>query len=188
MSLELFEQFYRKGSAEYKLAMHLHDYSESQDPGLGHDDLRILDDEDDVINYWFDGDEETAENFYTFAATSQSGLFAVWLLDGVPRPKMPIVFLGSEGDAHVIASSLADFVALLSLSVDELEWAFSQLDLDEDTAASKKLLQFRAFLETECKIKRPSDPPAQVKAAQAEHPSLKEFVEKWADEWSQKKK
>ena len=181
MSLELFAEFYRRGSAEYKLAMHLHQYAQN-DPGCGRHDLRWLADDDDTVNHWFDGDTDTAEQFYTIAATNSSGLFAVWMLDGVARNKAPFVFLGAEGDAHVIAANFAEFVSLLAVPYDDLEFAFSnQVFLPDEPDAS--FLRFQEWLRETCGIAPAEDSAALVEAAQSQHPSLQTFVEEWADTW-----
>ena len=140
MSLDLFAEFYRKNSTEYHLAKKLHEFTETN-PHCGNG-LRWLSADDDTIEYWFDGDAETASEFYTLATTPSSGLFAVWILDGVDRQRMPFVFLGSEGDAHVIASDFTVFLSLISLPYDDIEFSFANLVLDPDGDPTDELMNF----------------------------------------------
>ena len=185
MSLDLFAEFYRKNSAEYKLAKKLHEFT-GKDPECGNG-LRWLADDDNTIEYWFDGDADTALNFYTIAATPSAGLFAVWMRDKVERKKMPFVFLGAEGDAHVIAADFASFLSLIALPYEDIEFAFSRQIFEFHSKPSKKFVQFRKWLSEECNVQPAEAPEAIVEAAQAKHPSLQEFVENWADSWFPRK-
>jgi hypothetical protein len=182
MSLDLFAEFYRRNSNEYKFITKLHEYSTSHLP-CGRKDLRWLSDEDNTIEYWFDGDTETAENFYTIAATDQSGLFGVWLLDGVKRKELPFFFLGSEGDASVIARNVFDFVALLAVPVKELEFAFSDLNFLPENPPSDELLGFHEWLRKNFQLEAPENPEHIIESAQRGYPRLDEFVKDWADKW-----
>lgn len=186
MSLDLFAEFYRKNSAEYKLAKRVHEATgKNQDCGNG---LRWLPDEDDTIEHWFDGDFDTATEFYAIAATPSSGLFAVWILDGVKRKDMPFVFLGGEGDAHVIADNFAEFLSLIAVPYDDIEFAFSNLILEPDDAPEERFLRFQKQLAEQCDIQPASSPKTIVENAQSKHPSLSQFVEEWADRWFKQKK
>ena len=182
MSLDLFAEFYRRNSKEYKFITGLHEYSTNH-LACGRKDLRWLSDEDDTIERWFDGDTETAENFYTIAATHQSGLFGVWLLDGVKRTELPFFFLGSEGDAYVLAGNVFDFVALLALPVEELEFAFANLNFLPDNPPPAELLEFHVWLHNNFQLAPPENPQQIIESAQQGFPRLDEFVKDWADKW-----
>ncbi|MFJ8040593.1 SMI1/KNR4 family protein [Kitasatospora sp. NPDC096147] len=64
---------------------------------------------------WCGNEEQNGSEFLVFGADGSGGCAAVWLTrPGRPLADQPVVFLGSEGEAAVVARDLGDFLWLLA--------------------------------------------------------------------------
>jgi hypothetical protein len=179
MTLDLLAATLPAGSRDRTLLSQLAGYAK-RDAGCGHEDFRLVADDDDLSRAWFDDDEETAKQFLVFAATASDGLFAVWLHDGSTTATAPIVFLGSEGCGKVIANGFEEFLAILAVPYDDLEFTFSDDAWSLQSETTDQLEQFRGWLAKECGIQAADDVAGLISNAQSRHPSLLTFVEQWA--------
>jgi hypothetical protein len=74
------------------------------------------------IQAWTANRDLTGDEFRVFGQDGGGGLAAFWLArPGKTILDQPIVFLGSEGDAGVVARNFADYLWLLATGVGPLE-------------------------------------------------------------------
>jgi len=97
-------------------------------PISGYFELRKHDDE--TLRCWF-GSEAAIGDLAQFGAGADGSLYCVWRS---PDGTVPIVHLGSEGDAiYVLAPTPMDFLRLLAIGYDEIGFAdFASPPTEED--------------------------------------------------------
>ena len=179
MTLDHLAAMLPEGSRDRRLISQLAEYA-NRDAGCGHEDFRLVSDDDNLSLAWFDGDAEFAEQFVVFGATASDGLFARWLHAGSTTATAPIVFLGSEGVAKVIANDFGAFLSLLAVPYDDLEFTFSDDAWSLRSKSTDQLKRFRDWLANECGIHPTDDVAGLISTAQSHHPSLNNFIEQWA--------
>ncbi len=103
------------------------------------DTFCIADNEDDFFKYWLsDCSEEQLkeheQNLQIFAmADGSGGRYAFWFTDENKDPnKSPIIYYGSEGEIHLIASDIKDLIQILSFGVEISEDYFYRSCDEED--------------------------------------------------------
>jgi hypothetical protein len=84
---------------------------------LGHTDVEVIEEPDAsyqrYFNQWFRNDRDYAGALLLFALDGTGGLFALWSgQPGVEPAEAPVVFLGSEGEVGVVASTFDEFLRL----------------------------------------------------------------------------
>ena len=171
------------GSADQRLMTQLLNYA-SVDEGCGHAlDFQLVGSGDTSAFYWFARDADTASQFTVFAKSGNGGLFSYWMGDPSKIEGAPIVYLGSEGAAKVIASTFADFLSILAVDYHDLEFTLSSDAWSATSDSTVDMNRFREWLEMECQITPAFNPEQVVTDAQGQHPPIESFVEKWADRW-----
>lgn len=133
--------------------------------------------------HWFSKDAEMAQQFAVFGNGPDGSIYAFWLYDDRIILHAPIVYLDSEDAGNaVIANNFTDFLALLSLGIDELGPAITnRKGYKGECVLTDDLQRFREWLKDQCNIETPSDYLEIVAKAQQSHPNLDERIDKWAE-------
>ena len=77
--------------------------------------------EESNVDFWFADNGETAnQHLHQFASTGDGSLLAIFSQEGNEFTKGPVVFLGSEGDIHVLGADVLSAVAVLALAGDDV--------------------------------------------------------------------
>ena len=77
--------------------------------------------EESNVDFWFANNGETAnQHLHQFASTGDGSLLAIFSLAGNEFATGPVVFLGSEGDVHVIGGDVLSSVAVLALAGEDV--------------------------------------------------------------------
>jgi hypothetical protein len=127
--------------------------------------------EDSSVHVWFEGDQAN-EYFHCFASTDGGSLLAIWSREGGAFEDAPVVFLGGEGDLHVLGDDVLQALALVARAGAESLDAVLQDGEEEDDADE----DLSAWLEEEYDIGVPESVEKAVKRATKRHPGLPEFV------------
>jgi hypothetical protein len=140
-------------------------------------------DSSDGAYCWFDKDEKVAKRFTVFGSGPDGSLYVFWLYDQQTVLTAPVVYLDSEGLGNaVIANDFTDFLALLSLGIDQLGYVITNHKSDRGRVINNNgLLQFRKWLQDELCIETPHGYEEIVATAQQNHPNLEKWIQKWAD-------
>jgi hypothetical protein len=109
------------------------------------------DSQDDAVA-WFSGNAKAASEFVVFGHDRAQSLYALWLEDK-DVSKAPVVHLGSEGEAAVLAENARDFLMLLAVGSGEVGLLSSDdaSEADEGTDIDS----FRTWLKKEFEIAAP---------------------------------
>lgn len=91
-------------------------------------------------DYWTEEGADLSERFAIILAIGDGGDIALWNRDGGPSSHWPVVLIGGEGEAAVLADSLAGFLACIALeqfdadagSQDGFSWSGFEIDVDEE--------------------------------------------------------
>jgi hypothetical protein len=120
------------------------------------------------IRAWTANRDLTGDEFRVFGQDGTGGLAAFWLVrPGKAILDQPIVFLGSEGDAGVVALNFADYLWLLAAGVGPLEAIVLQGE------ARKPVPHFQQFARSHATTEK-SSPKDILAAAAAEFPRFDE--------------
>jgi hypothetical protein len=122
---------------------------------------------------WCNGKRRLASAFRVFGGEGDGGLYALWLEAGSKAAVAPVVYLGSEGEARVLASTVSEFLSLLALDLRELG-LFEDLGT-EGPSRTRGHRSFVSWLKTEG-LEPASNPERVVAAARLAHPGLASFV------------
>ncbi|PRQ03474.1 hypothetical protein ENSA5_15040 [Enhygromyxa salina] len=136
----------------------------------------------ETMDAWFDGANwrATGHRVVAFAQDGTGGQFGLWHypeLDGEP----PVVLLGSEGSAAVLADSLLDFVRQTCAGMQwypfEGEWnPIDEDEIDEDDEYALDLAGLRARADAELGPWTETS-EAMMKRGVERHPDFKAWVE-----------
>ena len=78
----------------------------------------------DWLRQWTGNPEVDGDAYRVFGQDGTGGLAALWCVrPGLPLTEQPVVFLGSEGEAGVVAGNLSDFLWVLADGFGPLEAA-----------------------------------------------------------------
>jgi hypothetical protein len=126
----------------------------------------------DWIRAWTGNDEMTGAEYRIFGQDGSGGYCGFWLVrERQPILAQPIVFMGSEGEMGVVATSFADYVWLLAGGLGPAE------AVEDRGARPSANAAFTAFAKKHAPESKKS--PAKVlAAARAEYPDFAERV--WA--------
>jgi len=135
-----------------------------------------------ALGNWFGSDRWAADGteFLQFGLDGTGGMYLLWGypdLEGEP----PVVILGSEGGAGLIATSLAELTELMTCGEslvtygDQIEWI--TLDESEDTVDWPALRRAVSLPEAT----PATDPNAATQAARASHPDFPAWVHAMVD-------
>lgn len=118
--------------------------------------FELLLDDDQGLKLVYSDNEEFLRTIIEFAQADSTGSsYAFWLTkDDKDLSQVPIVVLGSEGEAHVVAKSLNELLQLLSLDCEPL-LSFDEVCyyIDEDDEPSHKSDEYRKWLEQELHLR-----------------------------------
>lgn len=128
----------------------------------------------DWIRAWTGNDELDGSEFFVFGKDRTGGYAAFWnVRPGAPLIEQPVVFLGSEGKAGVVARNFAEYLWLLAGGLGPSE----QIEQpDPAPAAESVLAELRRFAEAHAGVARMT--PCEVaRAAQREFPEFDKYIE-----------
>ena len=99
----------------------------------------MVDDEDDFFESWLhevsiEKIKEYSESLQIFASADGTGArYAFWYTNGNNDPnKAPIIFYGSEGEIHIVASTIKDLIKMLSFGIEFSDGSFYRGCYDDD--------------------------------------------------------
>lgn len=127
--------------------------------------------EDSNVDAWFEGDHAN-EHFHCFATTDDGSLLAIWSREGGTFEDGPVVFLGGEGDLHVLGDDVLQALAVVARAGAESLDAVLEYGEEEDDADDA----LGGWLEENYDIGVPESVEKAIKRAKKRHPGLKEFV------------
>ncbi|WP_053617456.1 hypothetical protein [Nocardiopsis sp. NRRL B-16309] len=110
-----------------------------------------------------------AADLEPFATNDSDTFFALWRLDGRADPaSLPVVAVGKEADAHVVARDVPEFLTLVAgLTDTEIRCDGDGVGLRVCELADKRA-EFLSWLEETCGLRPAADPAAVIETAQAE--------------------
>lgn len=92
-------------------------------------------------DYWIEEGADLSETFAIFLAIGDGGDVALWNRDGGPSSRWPVVLIGGEGEAVVLADSFAGFLARIATAQfdepgagadDGFSWSEFRTDVESD--------------------------------------------------------
>ncbi|MGF1741974.1 hypothetical protein L4C34_13005 [Vibrio profundum] len=118
--------------------------------------FELLSDGDQGLKLAYSDNEEFLCSIIEFAQADFTGSsYAFWLTkDDKDLSLVPIVVLGSEGEAHIVAKNLNELLQILSLDCEPL-LSFDEVCyyIGEDDEPSHKSYEYREWLEKELHLK-----------------------------------
>jgi hypothetical protein len=106
-------------------------------------------------DFWIEEGADLSEQFATFLAIGDGGDVALWNREGGPSAQWPVVLIGGEGEAVVLADSFAGFLARLATAQfdepgagesDGFSWSEFQTDAESDGEEAEADTEARAGL------------------------------------------
>lgn len=128
---------------------------------------------------WFDDDEDMMDKFAAIGRDRARSLYGFWFHDGTTSATAPIVVLdANKQHNHVVANSLPEFIALLTLGLREPGMVHRWDELSREPPCDD-VGPLREWAKQTFGIDVPKDPRAIVDTAQKAHPSLQEWIDAW---------
>ena len=124
------------------------------------------------LQAWFGPGTQAWNALAGFGAGPDGSILAFWLYEGGDISRAPVVHLGSEGSAFVLADGLDEFLRLFGVGYSEL--GFDDLSLSPEEPESAERL--RHWLQDRFGIVAPSTGADIVARAQACHPGFAVWV------------
>lgn len=118
--------------------------------------------------------------FAPFGGDADGSVYAFWMYDDFPLDKAPIVFIGKNWAGNtILANSFEEFLALLSLGIEELGYVIHfPPDWPKKPARNAaETANFREWLASELGILVPTDPAKIVIDAKESHPDFDRWIE-----------
>ena len=126
-----FRDNFSKGVRIPKLLLELLEFQNAND-GFYSGGFELDDGGKKTANAWFRGDAATASCFALFAHEADDSWFGFWLYDGRTLANAPIVCLGGEGGAALLANSVEELLSLLAVGGDQFGEDFEKADEPAD--------------------------------------------------------
>ncbi len=121
---------------------------------------------------------QVRSDFVQFGFDADGSVYALWRYQPFDLDKAPVVFLGSEWAGNkILANSINEFLALLSLGIPELGYAVEQAGWEKQVSERPEVIDFRVWLGRELDIQIPENPLAIVERARASHPDLNDWLQ-----------
>lgn len=103
--------------------------------------------------YWIEEGADLSERFAVLVPIGDGGNIALWNRNGGPSSQWPVVLIGGEGEAFVLADSFAGFLACLALPQfdtagagghDGYSWSEFQSESEDDEADAARATEVAA--------------------------------------------
>jgi len=123
-------------------------------------------------------EQQVRSDFVQFGFDADGSVYALWIYYPFALDSAPVVFLGSEWAGNkILANSIREFLALLSLGIPELGYAVEHQGWEKEASERPETIDFRKWLARELDIQMPKDPLAIVETARARHPDLNRWLQ-----------
>ena len=125
---------------------------------------------------WMRGNAEAARRLVVFGQhEDNNSLYAFWRYDDRSVRESPIVYLHTEGwDNRVLANNFDQFLALLTLDIDEIGTGCFDGEVVGNTSRNNEFLD---WLYKEFEIVPPDNPQSILEAARDAHPDLQIWID-----------
>lgn len=118
-------------------------------------------------------------SFVFFGRGGDGSIYSFWCYDGQPLNIAPIVYISSEWDGNtILANSFNEFLALLSLGIDELGYSVTHNPTWHNfTSNQLEVLDFQRWLKNEIGIVVPTERLRILQKAKRMHPDFDRWLE-----------
>lgn len=130
------------------------------------------------IDSWFGGkSKKAADMLMPFGGGPSGDIYAIWLTNDLMAENAPIVMLGSEGEAEVLAVNHVEFCKLLCLGYDEISTDdLSMPSCEESPESYEKAKPFRDKMLEIYRFCLPKTGDVIVKEAREKFPNFAKWV------------